>query len=96
MGIFTIFVSSGDFHAHEDLVRMNFSHGSLFCARIDANAIAHLQHCRFSSRQSVVLSEMVAPKLDFSFSQPQHEELPAEPARAASRTYDENDRVLRA
>ncbi|MGA8533727.1 MAG: hypothetical protein WB615_06430 [Candidatus Tumulicola sp.] len=47
MGIFAIFMSSGNFHSNEDLVWMNLSYGALFRAPIDANAIADLQHFSF-------------------------------------------------
>lgn len=47
MGIFAIFMPSGNFHSHEDLVRMDLSYRAFFRARIDANAIADLQHLLF-------------------------------------------------
>jgi len=53
VSIFAIFMSSRDFHADEDLVRMNLSYGALFRAAIDANAIADLQHFPFLSLANI-------------------------------------------
>jgi hypothetical protein len=47
---------------------MNLSYGAFFCAALNANAIADLQHFPFlpASKYSI-LRRMVAAKEDFSF-----------------------------
>jgi hypothetical protein len=48
---------------------MNLSHGALFRAAIDANAIAYLQHFRsFHHKGIAVQKRVVAAKEDLSFS----------------------------
>jgi hypothetical protein len=66
MGIFAILMPSRDFHSHENLVRMNLFHGTLFRARIDANSIAGLQHFRYPlSYKDSILRRVVAAQGDF-------------------------------
>ncbi len=65
MGVFAIFMPSGNFNSHEDLVRMNLPDGALFRTAIYAYAIADLQHFSVPPEQKSVLG-VVAAELDFS------------------------------
>ena len=57
MGIFAIFMPPGNFHSHEDLMRMNLFDGALFSTPIYTYAIANLQHCSVpSGKKSILVS----------------------------------------
>ncbi len=64
MGIFAIFMPSGNFNSHQDLVRMNLSDSALFRTAVYTYTIADLPFSAPPGQKSIL--EGGAAKLDFS------------------------------